>query len=271
MTDLDLPYTAVVTGASGGIGEQIARQLAGRGADLVLVARTEAALEALAEEVRAAYGVTAHVIALDLSLPDAGERLEQAISDLGVTVDVLVNNAGFGGFAEFWEQDPGEIDRMLAVNVRVLTDLSRRFLPGMVDRQRGRVLNVASTAAFQPGPLMAVYYASKAYVLSLSEALHEELRGTGVTVTALCPGPVETGFQAASKLKNSRLLDGPTRVLTMLPADKVAEIGVESMLAGRAVAVAGRVNQVQVLLPRLLPRSAMTRVIATVQARRDAH
>ncbi|WP_216327135.1 SDR family NAD(P)-dependent oxidoreductase [Deinococcus aestuarii] len=261
------PPTALVTGASGGIGEEIARHLASRGANLILVARREEQLRALADELGARHGVHALPLALDLTRPGAGAWLEGELASRGLTVDLLVNNAGFGGYGEFHTQDPGEIARMVQVNVVALTDLSRRFLPGMVERRRGRVLNVASTAAFQPGPLMAVYYATKAYVLSLSEALNEEVRGTGVSVTALCPGPVETGFQDTAKLGQSRLLQGPARA-TMLSAGEVARQGVEAMLSGQAVVVPGRLNRLQTLAPRLLPRGVMTRIIGGVQARR---
>lgn len=262
------PATALITGASGGIGEAIARQLAARGAHLILVARSEGKMLALAQELSAKHGIQATVIALDLTRPDAGEVLEREVQTRNLTVDILVNNAGFGGFSEFWTQDAGEINRMVAVNIAALTDLTRRFLPDMVARGRGRVLNVASTAAFLPGPLMAVYYASKAYVLSLSEGVNEELRGTGVSVTALCPGPVETGFQDAASLNESKLLSGNTRNLTMLSADEVAKQGVNAMLRGQAVLVAGGVNKVQTLLPRFLPRAAVARLIARVQARK---
>lgn len=261
--------TALITGASGGIGEALARQLAAHGANLVLTARREAALEDLAAEVRAASGVSATVLPLDLTRPDAGETLERELTARGLTVDLLVNNAGFGGFSEFSTQDPIEIQRMLGVNVLALTDLTRRLLPGMVTRGRGRVLNVASTAAFQPGPLMAVYYASKAYVLSLSEALNEELRGTGVSVTALCPGPVATGFQAAANLGESRLLEGPTRA-AMLSAEEVARQGVRALIAGQPVVIPGRLNQALTWLPRVLPRTAITRLIRSAQERREA-
>ena len=262
------PATALITGASGGIGEAIARQLAARGAHLILVARSEGKMQALAQELSAKYGIQAAVIALDLTRPDAGEVLEREVQMRNLTVDILVNNAGFGGFSEFWMQDAGEINRMVAVNIAALTDLTRRFLPDMVKRGRGRVLNVASTAAFLPGPLMAVYYASKAYVLSFSEAVNEELRGTGVSVTALCPGPVATGFQDAASLGESKLLSGSTRV-AMLSADEVARQGVNAMLRGQAVLVAGGVNKVQSLLPRFLPRAAVARLIARVQARKS--
>ncbi len=150
------PATALVTGASGGIGEALARQLAAHGAHLILTARREVALRNLADELGERYGVRTDVLALDLTHPGAGEMLEGELAARDLTVDLLVNNAGFGGFGEFQAQDQGEIQRMLAVNVVALTDLTRRLLPGMVARGRGRVLNVASTAAFQPGPLMAV-------------------------------------------------------------------------------------------------------------------
>ncbi|MDV6374067.1 SDR family NAD(P)-dependent oxidoreductase [Deinococcus arenicola] len=262
------PSTALITGASSGIGAAIARQLAARGANVILVARSEGKLRALADELSLQYDVEAEVMAADLSRPDAGKALQAQVQARGLQVDLLVNNAGFGGFSEFAQQDQAEIGEMIAVNITALTDLTRRFLPGMLERGRGRVLNVASTAAFIPGPLMAVYYATKAYVLSLSEAVNEELRGTGLSVTALCPGPVETGFQDASNLNESKLLSGATR-LAMLDADEVARIGVDAMLRGQAVAVAGGINRVQVSAFRLLPRAAIPRIIAGLQARRE--
>lgn len=259
--------TALVTGASGGIGEAMARQLAARGANLILVARSEARLQTLAEELARQHGIRAEVIATDLSRPGAGESLQNEVEARGLQVDLLVNNAGFGGFSEFARQDAQEISEMITVNVTALTDLTRRFLPAMLQRGRGRVLNVASTAGFVPGPLMAVYYATKAYVLSFSEAVNEELRGTGLSVTALCPGPVETGFQDAATLNESRLMSGVTR-LAVLDVDTVARTGVEAMLRGQGVAVAGLANKVQVSSFRLLPRSVAARIIAGVQARR---
>ncbi|MFC4424578.1 SDR family NAD(P)-dependent oxidoreductase [Deinococcus navajonensis] len=262
------PSTALITGASSGIGEALARQLFTRGAQVILVARSEGKLNELAAQLTRTHGAQPQVIAMDLTRPDAGERLERELASRSLQVDFLINNAGVGGFSEFWAQDPVEIQNMIALNMATLTDLTRRFLPGMVERGRGRVLNVASTAAFMPGPLMAVYYASKAYVLSFSEAINEELRGTGVSVTALCPGPVDTGFQAAAALDQSKLLSGPHR-MAMLSADEVARQGVEAMLRRQPVKVTGRINQVQTLLPRWLPRSVLPRVIAAVQARRE--
>ena len=259
--------TALITGASSGIGESLARQLAAHGADLILVARTEDRLHALAAELGARYRVQVHVLPADLNLPGAASQLHAAVQARGLNVDILVNNAGLGGYGEFSAQPPAEIDRMIAVNIGALTGLTRAFLPDMLTRGRGRVLNVASTAAFQPGPMMAVYYATKAYVLSFSEAIAEEVAGSGVSVTALCPGPVRTGFQAVSRLGESDLLSGPAR-LAILSADEVARLGVRGMLVGQRVVVAGRLNRVQTLLPRLLPRAVVTRLIARVQGRR---
>jgi uncharacterized protein len=183
--------TALVTGASGGIGLEIARVLA-REHDLVLVARSADRLHEVAAELGGA-----RVLAIDLAEPGAVARIVDEVPDL----DVLVNNAGLGDFAPFAEADPAKLDALIALNIGVLTKLTRAYLPGMLDRKRGRILNVASTASFQPGPLMAVYYATKAYVLSLSEALAQETRGTGVTVTALCPGPTASGSRPAPRWK----------------------------------------------------------------------
>lgn len=259
--------TALITGASSGIGESLARQLAAHGAHLILVARTEDRLHALAAELGARYRVQVHVLPADLNRPGAAAELHAAVQARGLNVDILVNNAGLGGYGEFSTQPSDEIDRMIAVNIGALTGLTRAFLPDMLARGRGRVLNVASTAAFQPGPLMAVYYATKAYVLSFSEAIAEEVAGSGVSVTALCPGPVRTGFQAVSRLGESDLLSGPAR-LAILSADEVARLGVRGLLVGQRVVVAGRLNRMQTLLPRLLPRAVVTRLIGRVQARR---
>ncbi|GAA5440743.1 hypothetical protein Dcae01_02263 [Deinococcus caeni] len=209
--------TALITGASSGIGESLARQLAAHGAHLILVARTEDRLHALAAELGARYRVQVHVLPADLNRPGAAAELHAAVQARGLNVDILVNNAGLGGYGEFSAQPPAEIDRMIAVNIGALTGLTRAFLPDMLARGRGRVLNVASTAAFQPGPLMAVYYATKAYVLSFSEAVAEEVAGSGVFVTALCPGPVQTGFQAVIRIP---FISPTIRNFTGLPAPR---------------------------------------------------
>ena len=247
--------TALVTGASGGIGLEIARVLSADH-DLVLVARSAARLGEIAGELRGA-----RVLAIDLAEPDAVARVVAEVP----AVDVLVNNAGVGDFSMFAEADPAKLDSLIALNIGALTRLTRAYLPGMIERKHGSVLNVASTAAFQPGPLMAVYYASKAYVLSLSEALAEEARGTGVTVTALCPGPTESGFQAGAAMEGSRLVRGRT-----LPtAASVAAYGVAAMRKGDVVAVPGVMNKVFASSIRVTPRAVVRRVVHRMQRAND--
>ncbi|GGR34722.1 SDR family NAD(P)-dependent oxidoreductase [Deinococcus ruber] len=260
--------TALITGASSGIGEHFARQLAARKIDVILVARTASKLEALAAALHAQHGIRATVIAQDLTQPAAAQRIETEVNRLGLTVDFLINNAGFASYGEFHTLPLAHELEMIQVNIAALTDLTHRFLPGMVERRRGRVLNVASTAAFMPGPLMAVYYASKAYVLSFSEALNEEVRSSGVYVTALCPGPVETGFQDRAQMGESKLIAGNNPLLSpMMSADEVARQGLEAMVAGQTVKVVGRVNKLQTLTPRFLPRSLVPRMVKQTQAR----
>lgn len=256
--------TALVTGASGGIGEELARLLAAGGADLVLVARSEDKLAALARDLSAARRVQARVIAQDLSAPDAADRIGDALESAGLAVDILVNNAGFGVYGPFAETPPDEEMRMLQVNIVALTALTKRLLPPMVKRGHGRVLNVASTAAFQPGPLMAAYYASKAYVLSLSEALANETGGTGVTVTCLCPGPTHTGFQDRARMRESKLFT----TLGVMSAADVAREGYDGMMAGRRLVVPGLGNKLGVQALRITPRALAARVVRRIQERR---
>jgi short-subunit dehydrogenase len=260
-----MPDTALVTGASGGIGEELARLLAAGGANLVLVARSADRLAALAGELSQTHGVTASVIAQDLSAPDAVDVIAGELATRQLTIDILVNNAGFGLYGPFTETPAADEARMIQVNVVALTMLTKRLLPGMVERRRGRVLNVASTAAFQPGPLMAVYYASKAYVLSFSEALSNETSGTGVTVTCLCPGPTETGFQDRARLRESRLFSA----VSVGSAADVARAGYDGMMAGRAVVVPGLRNKIGVQVVRVTPRALVRRVIRNIQDRRS--
>jgi short-subunit dehydrogenase len=252
--------TALVTGASGGIGEALARQLAVAGHDLVLVARTEAKLKSVADELAAAHGATTTVLAIDLVAPGAVASIIDQLA--GRHIDVLVNNAGFGDFGPFVEANPTKVAQMVQLNVATLTDLTRAMLPGMVAAGAGRVLNVASTAAFMPGPLMAVYYATKAYVLSFSEAIHEELRGTGVTATALCPGPVATGFQHGADMATSKLVKGKQ----LMTADKCAAIAVRGMLRGKPVVITGAMNKLQAFFPRLMPRRLVPGMVKRAQA-----
>ncbi|HRF60688.1 MAG TPA: SDR family oxidoreductase [Fimbriimonadaceae bacterium] len=248
---------AVVTGASGGIGLALATELASRGYDLVLVARNQEGLDRAAADLNRS-GAQVATIALDLSVPGAAKALVDQLGELDV--DVLVNNAGFATYGPFAETDWDAESRMIEVNVIVLTELTKRLLPRMIARGRGRVLNVASTAAFMPGPLMAVYYASKAYVLSLGEALHEEVKGTGVTVTTLCPGPTKTGFQNRAGMQESKLVQSGLMDVTV-----VARIGVEGALAGKPVVIPGLKNKVQAVTPKLVPRKLIPGIVKNAQ------
>jgi uncharacterized protein len=256
--------TALVTGASGGIGEDLARLLAAGGRNVVLLARTTARLETLAAELSKAHGVTATALGVDLSEPDAAEGVARTLAGRGLAVDILVNNAGVGASGELARADPAELTRMLQLNVIALTSLTRHLLPAMLARRNGRILNVASTAAFQPGPLMAVYYASKAYVLSLSEALSLETAGTGVTVTCLCPGPTRTRFQERAGLDRSRLF---TVGAVMASAD-VARAGYDAMLAGRRIVIPGLLNKIGVQTLRVSPRWLSPRITRWLNAER---
>jgi short-subunit dehydrogenase len=248
--------TALITGASGGIGEELARLFAANGHDLVLVARGERKLAALAGELARAHGVQSRVLAADLSDPGAPPRLFDALAEQGIAIDVLVNNAGFGARGAYAEIDYEIERRMIQVNVAALTHLTRLFLPGMLARRKGKILNVASTAGYVPGPFMAVYYASKAFVLSFTEALAEELHGSGVTVTALIPGPTQTNFAATAGNQDSPLFKGGS----VMSAAAVARVGFDGMMAGKRVAIAGMSNRLTAFSTRLAPRSMLAKI-----------
>jgi uncharacterized protein len=244
---------ALVTGASGGIGLELARVLAREGCDLVITARTQPALEGVARDLSSAYNVAVHPVAADLAAPDGAQALMQEVAAAGLEIDLLVNNAGFGLFGAFAAAPLEDEQRMIALNVSALVTLTKLCLPGMMARRRGRVLNVASTAAFLPGPNMAVYYATKAFVLSFSEAIADELRGSGVSVTVLCPGPTGTGFQDAARMQKSRLVQG-----AMMHAADVAEAGYRGLMAGRPVVIPGATNRLVPWLVRMTPRRVVT-------------
>lgn len=257
--------TVLITGASSGIGLELAKLFAKDQHDLVLVARSEGKLRQLAQELQQQPGVAVHVLAEDLSRAEAADRVCERVKALGLTIDVLVNNAGFGHYGAFAESDFSKELEMIQVNMVTLTALTKRLLPGMVERKFGRILNVASTAAFQPGPLMAVYYATKAYVLSFSEALAAELAGSGVSVTALCPGPTQSGFQEQAAMLDSKLVRGKS-----LPdAKSVAEAGYRALLAGKRVYIPGFSNWSAAQAVRFLPRRAVTSLVIRAQARAD--
>jgi short-subunit dehydrogenase len=258
--------TALITGASSGIGLDFARLFSEGGYDVVLVARTESKLKALADELSQKHGVRALAVAADLADPAAPGRLMERLKAEGVQVDVLVNNAGYAGYGVFAETDARmELD-MIQVNIGALTALTKALLPGMLERKSGRILNVASTAAFQPGPLMAVYYATKAYVLSFSEALANETQGTGVTITCLCPGPTKTGFQGRAKMEESKLVKGKE----IMDSLTVARAGYDGLHQGRAVVIPGFMNKMLVQSVRFLPRSTVTTLVRKVQDRAQA-
>ena len=253
--------TALVTGASAGIGADLARQLGAAGARVVLVARRERALAAVAEAVRRAGG-EAVVVAADLEPPGAAQALADRLDEIGETVDVLVNNAGFGIQKPLLDTDVDQVDGMVGLNVAALTGLTRRLVPGMVARGRGGVLNVASIAAFTPAPRFAVYAASKAYVLSFTEALWAELRGTPVHVTCLCPGPVRTEFAERAGMADG-FFSGA------LPSSRVAREGLDGLAAGRRRVVPGWSNKVQAAATRFVPPGTLLQVASRVMRRAE--
>lgn len=257
--------TALITGASSGIGLALARVFAGDGVDVILSARSEDRLRELANEVRETYRVKARVIPADLSRPGQAQKIYDRVVATGWQVDCLVNNAGFGVYGDFAETDWMAEAAMVQVNIVALTQLTKLFLPEMIARGRGKILNVASTAAFQPGPMMAVYFATKAYVLSFSEAIAHELRGTGVHVTALCPGATETGFQRAAGATGSRVFDS-----RKLPTGAdVAVYGYKVLQRQKRVAVHGAINKMLAFGTRLLPRRAVVAITKMLIARSE--
>lgn len=217
--------TVLITGASGGIGLELAKVFAWEHAPLILVARNLEVLNKLAVELRNEFSIEVHVIAKDLAHPHAAKEIAEYLHTHNLKVDVLVNNAGLGQYGLFAETDAKEEADMMQVNMIALTQLTKLILPGMIERKSGKILNVASTAAFQAGPLMAVYYASKAYVLSFSEALANELEGSGVTVTVLCPGPTESGFQKRARMEGVKLFDA-----VVMDARTVAEVAYRGLM-----------------------------------------
>ena len=252
-----LTGTAIVTGASSGIGREIARDLARRGNEVVLVARSKDKLDELAAEI----GKNARVLPADLSHRPARAALVEQLADLGIEADILVNNAGLSTMGTVAASDPEAEINMIEVDVVAVADLCSRLLPGMVARGRGAVLNVASTAAFQPLPGQAGYGASKAFVLSYTQSLAGELRGTGVTATALCPGPVHTGFGERAGFELHDAEDALPKFM-WVDAAKVAQLAVEGMDAGRLVVIPGAANRIGSVLAQIAPRSLLVPLLA---------
>ncbi|MFB6274408.1 MAG: SDR family NAD(P)-dependent oxidoreductase [Salinibacter sp.] len=250
------PETVLVTGASSGIGRALAHRFARAGYDCVLLARSNAPLHDLADTLETTYDADAPVLPADLSKPGAAEDIAANLTDRDLAVNVLVNNAGVGAQGRFTEIDAQQQVDMIQVNVTALTHLTRRLLPGMLKRDRGGVLNVASTAAFQPGPYMSVYYATKAYVLSFSEGLAHEARNTNVTVTCLAPGPTDTAFMARADMHGTALFETASH---MTPED-VADTGYEAFQNDRTLVVPGWPNKIGTFLVRFTPRPLARRV-----------
>ena len=248
--------TALITGASAGIGYELAKLFARDGYNLVLLARNRDRLEQFATELQTQFGISARAVALDLTAASAPHLLFDQLQRDGVLVDILVNNAGYGVSGEFAQMPEQEILGQIQLNITALTLLTKLFLAPMLERGSGKIMNVASTAAFQPGPLMAVYYASKAYVLSFSEALANELRGSGATITCFCPGPTDTNFQKRAKLENSRLF----KRIGAMDAGTVARDGYRGLMAGRPVVISGLRNWLVVESVRFAPRRMVTAI-----------
>lgn len=247
--------TTLITGASGGIGYELAKLFARDHHNMVLVARSADKLTEVATELQP-HGVTVKTIALDLATPLASKFLFDRLQSENIPVDILVNNAAFGAYGEFAQMPEEEILGQIQLNIAALTELTRLFLPSMIQRRSGRIMNVASTAAFQPGPLMAVYYATKAYVLSFSEAIANELRGSGVTVTCFCPGATHTGFAKRAGTENSRLF----KKLGAMSAEKVAHDGYRALREGRTLAISGAHNWLLAQSVPFVPRKMVTAI-----------
>ncbi len=249
---------ALITGASSGIGYELAKLFGADGTDMLLVARSGDKLKKLQAELEQKHaGLKVYVLSADLSAPDAAVHIYNFTQTQGLQVSWLVNNAGFGLYGNFHETDWQAEGQMIQLNITALSQLTKLFLPGMLYAGKGRILNVASIAAFVPGPFMAVYYATKAYVLSFSEAIAEELKNKGITVTALCPGPTETGFEEAANLQESKLFRGKK-----LPsAAEVAKFGYKAMMKGETVAIHGWDNKLMMLGIRFSPRFMVRKIV----------
>lgn len=256
--------TALITGASSGIGLELARLFVRADYQVVMVARDTPRLHKAHEELATVASAPVVALPVDLAEPGAAAALAQLLDERQIEVDGLVNNAGFGVFGPFAATDPTEEQALLQVNLVALTELTKALLPGMVARHQGRILNVASTAAFLPGPLMAVYYASKAYVLSFSEALSCELEGTGVTVTTLCPGPTASAFQDRAGMEGRRLFSG-----LVMSSDAVARAGYAGMMRGERVVVPGWQNELVRLGARFAPTGLLLRIVRYAQQHRS--
>jgi short-subunit dehydrogenase len=255
----DRRETALITGASSGIGLDLA-QLMAPDFDLIITARNQLELEKIAGELKAKHVTHVHVIPADLTLPEAPQQIFSEIERRGLPVDILINNAGFGFYGPFAESDSKSSLGMIDVNIAALTSLTRLVLPGMIERRRGKIMNVASTAGFQPGPLMAVYYATKAYVIMFSEAIANELKGSGASVTCLCPGATATKFAGRANMEESRLFK-----MSAMPSKDVALAGYKGMMAGKGMVIPGLLNKTFAMSVRFSPRKLVTAISRSLQ------
>lgn len=250
-----MPKTALITGATSGLGYEFVKLFAKDGYNLVIIARNKQKMEQMKKSFQS---IDVTIIDKDLSVPNAAKEVFEEVEKQGITIDVLVNNAGFGLLGNFDELDIQKQKDMIQLNVATLTELTYYVLKKMKQKNEGKILNIASTAAFQPGPLMAVYYATKAYVLSFSEALVEELSASAVTVTTLCPGPTKTNFGSVANLEGTKMFSNP------MNSELVAKQGYNALMNGKRVIVTGGLNKVGVLAAKFLPRSVAAKVAKSV-------
>jgi short-subunit dehydrogenase len=253
--------TALITGASNGIGLELAKVHASKGGDLVLVARNKSKLDELKTTLENQFKVKVYVIGKDLSLNESAQEVYDETCKQNIQIDYLINNAGFGDYGMFVETDWQKTSQMIQLNITTLTQFTKLYLQDMVKRRSGKIMNVASTAAFQSGPLMAVYFATKAYVLSFSEAIDNEIKDKGVTITALCPGATESGFQEVAAMEESNLVKG-----RKLPTSKeVAVFGYAAMMKGKTVAIHGLMNWILANSVRFTPRAIVVKLTRKIQ------
>jgi uncharacterized protein len=261
---IQVKKTALITGSSNGIGYELARVHAENGDDLVLVARSKSKLDDLKKELEEKYRIKVYTIGKDLSVPGAAKEVYDEMKKLEIVVDYLENNAGFGDYGLFAESSWNKQEQMINLNILTLAHFTRLFLPEMIKRKSGKIMNVASTASFQPGPTMSVYFATKAFVLSFSEAIDNEVREHGITVTALCPGATHSGFQAAASMQDSKIFEGNN----FPSARAVAIYGYKAMMKGKPVAIHGLKNTILANSVRFAPRSLVVKVARKVQAKK---
>jgi len=255
--------TALITGASNGIGYELAKVHAEKGDNLVLIARSKNKLDELKKELEEKHRIQVHTIGKDLSVAGAAVKVYEEVKQNNISIDYLINNAGLGDIGLFANCDWKKQENMINLNITALAHFTRLYLPDMIKQGSGKILNVASTAAFQPGPIMSVYFATKAFVLSFSEAVNEEVRDKGITVTALCPGSTESGFHAAAIGDNKELKE------RRLPSSrKIAEFGYRAMMKGKSVAIPGLMNSIMATSVRFIPRALMVKAVRKIQEKK---